>query len=200
MPQPEILLVDNYDSFTYNLAQLAGVAGAQVQVVRNDAQSLEDMRSRDHDLWIMSPGPGRPESAGVCIQLAQSSDPRPMLGVCLGMQAMYVAEGGSVVRSQQVVHGKTSPVAHRQAPLFHGLTSPFEAARYHSLKCDSKTKPQTLETIAWLEDTGQTDAGQEDMIMGFAHAEYPRYGVQFHPESIATEQGLQLMKNFLALA
>ena len=189
-----VLLVDNYDSFTYNLAHLVQQAGVGVDVVRNDARTLSELREANHTHWLMSPGPGKPANAGVCVELAKSDDPRPMLGVCLGMQAMFEAEGGEIANCAQVVHGKTSLVSHNDSALLAGCGNPFNATRYHSLKCDPQTAPENLRVTASLVDD------DEDIIMAFEHRLYPRFGVQFHPESIASEHGAQIIANFLEVS
>ena len=188
-----ILVVDNYDSFTFNLVQMLAGAGARVEVVRNDAESPEALLGRSPQGIVLSPGPGRPESAGVCVELIRRLvDERstvPLLGVCLGHQALGVALGAVVDRAPRLMHGKTSPVRHQGHGLFAGLPSPFEATRYHSLSVREETLPPDLVPIAWSDD---------DVVMGLAHRELPCWGVQFHPESVLTRTGTTLIANFLA--
>jgi anthranilate synthase/aminodeoxychorismate synthase-like glutamine amidotransferase len=188
-----ILMVDNYDSFTFNLVQMLAGAGAEVEVVRNDAESPEELLARGPAGIVLSPGPGRPEAAGVCVELIRSlvrqRSAVPLLGVCLGHQALGVALGAVVDRAPRLMHGKTSPVRHEGHGLFEGLPSPFEATRYHSLSVREETLPPDLVPIAWSDD---------NVIMGLAHRELPCWGVQFHPESVLTHTGPTLIANFLA--
>jgi anthranilate synthase/aminodeoxychorismate synthase-like glutamine amidotransferase len=185
-----ILMVDNYDSFTYNLVQLLTAAGAQVEVVRNDAESAEALLTRKPDGIVLSPGPGRPEDAGVCLDLIRLRAKVPLLGVCLGHQALGVAFGATVDRAPRLMHGKTSPVRHGDQDVFAGLPNPFEATRYHSLEVKEGTLPQELEPLAWADD---------GTLMGLRHRELPYWGVQFHPESVLTGSGPHLLSNFLDL-
>ncbi len=186
-----ILVIDNYDSFTYNLVQYLGELGAEVRVRRNDRISLTEIEIMGPSHVVISPGPGRPENAGICLQLIkQFSGRTPMLGVCLGQQAMGQAFGGRVVRAGQVVHGKSSEIFHDGRSIFAGIASPFRAGRYHSLIVERETLPKCLEVSA------QTNDG---VIMGLRHREKPIEGVQFHPESILTPQGKTLLANFLRL-
>jgi len=186
-----ILVVDNYDSFTYNLVQLLAVAGARVEVVRNDAESVERLLARDVEGILLSPGPGRPEEAGVCLPLLAARPAVPLFGVCLGHQALGVAFGAAVGRAPAPRHGKTSHVRHDGEGLFAGLPNPFEATRYHSLEVHAASLPAELVATAWSEDDG--------VVMGMRHRELPYWGVQFHPESVLTIAGPQLVGNFLAL-
>ncbi len=185
-----ILIIDNYDSFTYNLVQYLGELGAQTQVCRNDQVSLDQIRAWSPRGIVISPGPGRPENAGICPELIQELGPTvPLLGVCLGHQGIGQVFGGKIIPAQELMHGKTSPVYHKGVGVFAGLDQPFIATRYHSLVIESATCPEVLEVTAWVED---------GTIMGVRHRDYPHLqGVQFHPESILTHQGKDLLKNFL---
>lgn len=185
-----ILMVDNYDSFTYNLVQMLAAAGAEVEVLRNDVESVEAMLARAPLGVVLSPGPGRPEGAGVCLDLIRRRVPVPLLGVCLGHQALGVAFGATVDRAPRLMHGKTSPVRHRDVGVFAGLPNPFEATRYHSLEVKEDTLPAELEPLAWADD---------GTLMGMRHRDLPYWGVQFHPESVLTGAGPHLLANFLAL-
>jgi len=187
-----ILVVDNYDSFTYNLVQLLAVEGAEVEVVRNDAESVAALLGRAGvEGILLSPGPGRPEEAGVCLALLAARPAVPVFGVCLGHQALGVAFGGKVGRAPAPRHGKTSSVRHDGEGLFAGLPNPFEATRYHSLDVKAESLPAELVPVAWSEDDG--------VVMAMRHRELPYWGVQFHPESVLTLAGPQLVRNFLAL-
>jgi len=185
-----ILMVDNYDSFTYNLVQVLSAAGAAVEVVRNDAASAAALLAREPLGIVLSPGPGRPEDAGVCLELLRCRAEVPLLGVCLGHQALGVAFGAVVDRAPRQMHGKTSMIHHRDTGVFAGLPDPFEATRYHSLEVKEGTLPAELEPIAWSEDGA---------LMGLRHRSLPYHGVQFHPESVLTGAGAHLLGNFLAL-
>jgi anthranilate synthase/aminodeoxychorismate synthase-like glutamine amidotransferase len=186
-----ILFIDNYDSFTYNIVHYVLELGAQVEVVRNDAIRLEDIAHKKPDGIILSPGPCTPNEAGICLQTVETYGATiPMLGVCLGHQAIAQAHGGNVVRAAQVMHGKTSPISHNATGVFAGLPSPYTATRYHSLIVERESLPTCFDITAETED---------GIIMGLAHKEKPLHGVQFHPESIASEHGHALLKNFLAL-
>jgi anthranilate synthase/aminodeoxychorismate synthase-like glutamine amidotransferase len=185
-----ILMVDNYDSFTYNLVQMLTSAGTQVEVLRNDAESAEAMLARQPQGIVLSPGPGRPEDAGVCLDLIRRRSAVPILGVCLGHQALGVAFGAVVDRAPRLMHGKTSPVRHGEAGIFAGLPNPFEATRYHSLEVKENTLTEELEPLAWADD---------GTLMGMRHRMLPYWGVQFHPESVLTSSGSQLLANFLDL-
>jgi anthranilate synthase component 2 len=185
-----ILVVDNYDSFTYNLVQLLAAAGAEVAVVRNDAESVDALLARRPSGILLSPGPGRPEEAGVCLALVGRRPPLPLFGVCLGHQALGAAFGGAVGRAPAPMHGKTSLIRHDGSGLFRGLPNPFEATRYHSLHLEAGTLPAELEAVAWSED---------GVIQALRHRELPYWGVQFHPESVLTIAGPRLVANFLEL-
>lgn len=185
----DVLLIDNYDSFTYNLYQYLSELGATVEVQRNDALSVADIAARRPERIVISPGPCTPTEAGISVALIQELGAHvPILGVCLGHQAIGAAYGGSVVRAPQVMHGKMSAIYHEGAGLFSGLPTPFEATRYHSLIVQREDLPPELEITAWTPD---------DIIMGLRHREHPVQGVQFHPESINTENGKALLLNFL---
>ncbi|MBR46595.1 MAG: aminodeoxychorismate/anthranilate synthase component II [Rhodospirillaceae bacterium] len=184
-----LLLIDNYDSFTYNLAHFFGELGADMTIYRNDAISAEDGLAMKPDGIVLSPGPCDPDQAGICLDLIEKNDGRiPLMGVCLGHQAIGQACGGKVVRADKLMHGKTSDIHHRSEGLFQGLPTPFSATRYHSLVVDRESLPDCLEVTAETKD---------GVVMGLAHREQPVHGVQFHPESIASEQGHELLKNFL---
>jgi anthranilate synthase/aminodeoxychorismate synthase-like glutamine amidotransferase len=185
-----ILMVDNYDSFTYNLVQMLTTAGAEVEVLRNDVESAEAMLARRPEGIVLSPGPGRPEDAGVCLDLIRSRMNVPILGVCLGHQALGVALGAPVAPAPRLMHGKTSPVRHGDQGVFAGLPNPFEATRYHSLEVKEGTLPGELEPLAWADD---------GTLMGMRHRTLPYWGVQFHPESVLTGSGPRLLANFLSL-
>jgi anthranilate synthase/aminodeoxychorismate synthase-like glutamine amidotransferase len=186
-----ILMIDNYDSFTWNLVQVLTAAGAEVEVVRNDAESAASLLAREPQGILLSPGPGRPEDAGVCIDILKSRTDIPLLGVCLGHQALGVAFGAVVDRAPRQMHGKTSMVRHGDAGVFAGLPQPFEATRYHSLEVKEATLTPELEPIAWSTD--------DNTLMGLRHRTLPYWGVQFHPESVLTGSGPRLLGNFLAL-
>ncbi len=185
-----ILMIDNYDSFTYNLVQVLRSREAEVEVVRNDAESVEALLAREPDGIVLSPGPGRPEGAGVCLELVGRHPNIPLLGVCLGHQVLGVAFGGEVGRAPRLMHGKTSSIRHSGQGLFRNLSNPFEATRYHSLEVRQDSLPEELEPLAWSE---------EETLMGMRHREMPYWGVQFHPESILTQEGPKLLENFLSL-
>ncbi len=184
-----ILLIDNYDSFTYNLVHYFSALGAKVEVVRNDAKSARELlASKPHGI-VISPGPATPEDAGVCLALLRENQGEiPLFGVCLGHQSIGQAYGGKVVRAPAVMHGKTSPIQHTGKGVFAGLPSPFLATRYHSLIVERASLPDCLDITAETED---------GLIMGLQHKTQPVFGVQFHPESIASEHGHALLKNFL---
>ncbi len=186
-----IAMIDNYDSFTFNLVQyLRELAGEEeVWVVRNDAASAAEVLAREPRAIVVSPGPGVPEAAGMCVELFRRAAAVPMLGVCLGHQALTVAYGGRVVRADEPRHGKVSLIRHRGTGLFEGIPDPFEATRYHSLIAERATLPPELVVTAWTED---------GLVMGLAHASRPHCGVQFHPESYLTRHGKRLVANFLA--
>jgi anthranilate synthase component 2 len=187
-----ILVIDNYDSFTYNLVHYLNELGAETVVYRNDALTAQDALALQPEAVVLSPGPCTPNEAGICLALiAGAPADLPILGVCLGHQAIGQALGGQVVRAKTLMHGKTSPIHHTGKGVFAGMPNPFTATRYHSLSVARETLPPELEITAW------TDDGE---IMGFSHRTRPIHGVQFHPESIATEGGHQLLANFLELA
>ena len=191
-----LLVLDNYDSFTYNLVQYAGELGAEPVVYRNDALTAEEALALRPEAIVISPGPGTPSDAGISVPLVRAAAGRvPLLGVCLGHQAIGEAFGGRVVRADRLMHGKTTLVAHNGHPLFEGIPSPVEVMRYHSLVVSPQYLPPELEPVAWSSDRPD---GQE--IMALCHRRMPVYGVQFHPESVATLQGKRLLANFLTLA
>lgn len=189
-----ILMIDNYDSFTYNIVQYLGELGADVAVYRNDAITLDQIEQMAPEKIVVSPGPCTPSEAGVSIDVIKQFSGRiPILGVCLGHQAIGQAFGGDVIRARQVMHGKLSPVYHDNQGVFTSLQNPVTVTRYHSLVIDRKTLPDCLEVTAWT----QHEDGSVDEIMGVKHKTLAVEGVQFHPESILSEQGHQLLKNFL---
>ena len=185
----QVLVIDNYDSFTFNLVQYLRELGATVSVERNDALSIADVARADPAAIVMSPGPRTPEEAGICVDLVRElGSSMPMLGVCLGHQAIGVAYGAKVVRAPAVVHGKVGPVHHGGAGVLRGLDDPFMATRYHSLVVAAEALPESLEATAWSDD---------GMIMAMRHRAFPVQGVQFHPESVGTPAGHALLRNFL---
>jgi para-aminobenzoate synthetase component 2 len=194
-----LLVLDNYDSFTFNLVQYLGELAADhpitddLRVERNDALTLDQIRDLAPDAILISPGPGDPDQSGVCLEVLRELSPTiPTLGVCLGHQSMAQVYGGKVVRAKELMHGKTSPVLHEGQGVFAGLPNPLTATRYHSLIAERESLPECLEITAWLED---------GTIMGLRHRDYPHLqGVQFHPESVLTQSGHQLLSNFLAQA
>jgi anthranilate synthase component 2 len=187
-----ILVIDNYDSFTYNLVHYLNELGARTRVYRNDALTVEEALGLKPQAVLLSPGPCTPDEAGICLDLlARAPRDLPILGVCLGHQAMGQAEGGKVVRAKSLMHGKTDLIHHNGGGVFRDIPSPFTATRYHSLAIERSSLPNSLEVTAWAED------GE---IMGFQHRSRPVHGVQFHPESIATEGGHDMLANFLDLA
>ncbi|MEX2480642.1 MAG: aminodeoxychorismate/anthranilate synthase component II [Gammaproteobacteria bacterium] len=189
-----ILMIDNYDSFTYNLVQYCGELGHRVEVVRNDAVSLEDIETLAPDHIIISPGPCTPDQAGISMAAVRHFAGRiPILGVCLGHQSMAQAFGGRIVHAREVMHGKTSPIFHSGHGVFAGLANPFTATRYHSLVAERASLPECFDITAW---TANAD-GTMDEIMGIAHRFLALHGVQFHPESILTDSGHALLGNFL---
>jgi anthranilate synthase component 2 len=189
-----LLMIDNYDSFTYNLVQYFGELGAEVRVFRNDAISVDEVAALNPSQIVLSPGPCTPNEAGICLSLIDRLKGRfPILGVCLGHQAIGQAFGARVVRARQVMHGKTSPVHHHHLGVFAGLPSPLTATRYHSLVVDRAGLPGDFEITAWT----RHEDGSMDEIMGLRHKSLPIEGVQFHPESILTEHGHAMLKNFL---
>jgi len=186
-----LLVVDNYDSFTYNLVQYLAELGADVRVYRNDALTVEEVAALRPQQIVISPGPCTPNEAGISVDLIRAlAGSVPILGVCLGHQSIGAAFGGRIVRAEQIMHGKTSPIIHDSKTLFRNLPSPFEATRYHSLIIDPESLPACLECSAWT---------AENEIMGVRHREVLVEGIQFHPESILTQQGKPLLKNFLEL-
>ncbi|AGA32066.1 Anthranilate synthase, amidotransferase component; Para-aminobenzoate synthase, amidotransferase component [Thioalkalivibrio nitratireducens DSM 14787] len=189
-----ILMIDNYDSFTFNLVQYLGELGAEVAVHRNDRIDLEGVRRLAPDGIVISPGPCTPNEAGVSLEVIRTfAGEIPILGVCLGHQAIGQAFGGRVIHAKAIMHGKTSPVFHSGQGVFEGLDNPLEATRYHSLVIEQSSLPDCLEVTAWTQD----ESGRLDEIMGVRHRTLPVEGVQFHPESILTRQGHQLLDNFL---
>ena len=191
-----ILMIDNYDSFTYNLVQYLGEMGAEVEVRRNDAVSVGDIEALHPERIMISPGPCTPNEAGVSLEtISRFAGKVPLLGVCLGHQAIGQAFGGTVVHAREIMHGKTSLIHHTGQGVFRGLPNPFEATRYHSLVVEKDSLPDCLEITAWTE----TPDGQMDEIMGVRHKSLPVEGVQFHPESILTRYGHDLLRNFLAM-
>ncbi|HET7569066.1 MAG TPA: aminodeoxychorismate/anthranilate synthase component II [Gammaproteobacteria bacterium] len=190
-----LLMIDNYDSFTYNLVQYLGELGEDVVVHRNDDITLDDIEALAPARIVVSPGPCTPSEAGVSLELIERfAGSVPILGVCLGHQAIGQAYGGQIVRASRVMHGKTSLIRHNGTGVFAGLPNPFEATRYHSLVIDPDSLPDCLELTAWTEN----DDGEVEAIMGVRHRELPVEGVQFHPESILTQYGHALLKNFLS--
>jgi anthranilate synthase/aminodeoxychorismate synthase-like glutamine amidotransferase len=186
-----LLIIDNYDSFTYNLVQYFSVLGCNVLVKRNDEITVSEIDALNPDRICISPGPGRPEDAGISSELVRQLGPKtPVLGVCLGHQCIGAVFGGEVVAAPRLMHGKTSPVRHQGAGVFADLPNPFEATRYHSLIVRRETLPASLEI------TAETAEGE---VMGLQHREYPIHGVQFHPESVLTAEGMKLLRNFLAV-
>jgi anthranilate synthase component 2 len=189
-----LLMIDNYDSFTFNLVQYLQALGAEVQVVRNDALSVDAIEALAPERIVISPGPCTPNEAGVSVEVIERLGARvPILGVCLGHQSIGQAYGGDVVRAGRIMHGKTSRIRHRGQGVFAGLPDGYEATRYHSLVVDRGTLPECLDVTAWTEHAD----GTIEEIMGLRHREHPVQGVQFHPESILTEHGHALLKNFL---
>lgn len=187
-----LLVIDNYDSFTYNLVHYAQEMGAETHVVRNDDVSVSDALSMGAQAVLLSPGPCTPNEAGICLDLIrQAPDDLPILGICLGMQSMGQAFGGKVIRAKQIMHGKISPIHHDASGLFEGLEDPFNATRYHSLSVERDSLPECLIANAWVDD------GE---IMGIRHKTKPIHGLQFHPESIASENGHALIGAFLKIA
>ena len=190
----KVVMVDNYDSFTYNLVQYLGELGADVTVVRNDQVTVEDIEKLAPDKIVISPGPCTPKEAGVSVEaILKFAKRTPILGVCLGHQSIGYAFGGNIIHAKSIMHGKTSPIYHHNIGVFKGLTNPFTATRYHSLVIEQATLPECLEITAWTQD----EAGKLDEIMGVRHKTLDIEGVQFHPESILTEFGHELLRNFL---
>ncbi len=186
-----LFILDNYDSFTYNLVQYFGELGVEMKIFRNDALTVDDVKKLAPEKICISPGPCTPNEAGISLELIREFGPStPILGVCLGHQSIGQVYGGDVVRADRLMHGKTSPIHHNGSSVFAGLPNPFEATRYHSLIVKRETLPDCLEITAWT---------AENEIMGLRHKEHPVHGVQFHPESILTENGKQILETFLKL-
>ncbi len=186
-----LLILDNYDSFTYNLVQYFGELGVEMKIFRNDVITVDDVKKLAPEKICISPGPCTPNEAGISMDLIRQLGPTtPILGVCLGHQSIGQVYGGEVVRADRLMHGKTSPIHHNGSSVFAGLPNPFEATRYHSLIVKRETLPDCLEITAWT---------AENEIMGLRHKDYPVHGVQFHPESILTENGKQMLETFLKL-
>ena len=187
-----ILMIDNYDSFTYNLVQYFGELKADMKVLRNDALTVDEVRAMKPEKIVISPGPGRPEDAGISVAVIKELAGKiPILGVCLGHQGIGYAYGGKIIHAKRLMHGKTSMIEHDGKDLFKGLPHPFEATRYHSLVIDRAALPDCLQVTAWTTD--------DQEIMGVRHKALPVWGVQFHPESILTKEGKSILKNFLFL-
>lgn len=186
-----IAIIDNYDSFTYNLVQYLGELGAETQIFRNDSIRVEELAALKPSAILISPGPGEPKDAGISADVIRTLGKEiPVLGVCLGHQCIGEVFGGKVIRAPRLMHGKTSMIHHDDDALFSGLSKPFQATRYHSLIVEKESFPETLEVTAWTD---------ENEIMALHHKEYPIYGVQFHPESVLTTEGKQILKNFLGV-
>ena len=189
-----LLMIDNYDSFTFNLVQYLQMLGAEVKVVRNDAMSVAEIAALKPSHIVVSPGPKTPNEAGVSLEVIRQLGPSiPLFGVCLGHQAIGQVYGGDVIRASNIMHGKTSPIRHEGKGVFAGLPDRYEATRYHSLVVDKNSLPDCLEVTAWTEN----EDGSIEEIMGLRHRQFPVEGVQFHPESILTEHGHALLRNFL---
>lgn len=189
-----LLMIDNYDSFTYNVVQYLAELGADVQVYRNDEITVEEIEALNPERLVISPGPCTPNEAGIAMDaIRHFAGKLPILGICLGHQAIGQVYGGDVIRAGHVMHGKVSPVFHQDTGVFRGLSNPLQATRYHSLVIDKTTLPDCLEVTAWT----RNDDGSTEEIMGVRHKTLPIEGVQFHPESIMTEQGHELLRNFL---
>ncbi|WP_020158820.1 anthranilate synthase component II [Methylobacter marinus] len=194
MSAVKVVMVDNYDSFTYNLVQYFGELGADVTVVRNDQVTVADIEKLAPDKIVISPGPCTPKEAGVSVEaILKLAGKYPILGVCLGHQSIGYAFGGNIIHAKSIMHGKTSPIYHNDVGVFKGLSNPFTATRYHSLVIEQATLPDCLEITAWTRD----EAGNIDEIMGVRHKQFDIEGVQFHPESILTEHGHDMLRNFL---
>jgi anthranilate synthase/aminodeoxychorismate synthase-like glutamine amidotransferase len=191
-----LLVIDNYDSFTFNLVQFLGDLGAHPVVVRNDERTLDELAEMEPERVVVSPGPCTPAQAGVSIDVFRTFGPQgiPMLGVCLGHQSLGEAFGGRTVRARRIMHGKTGPIRHGGEGIFSGIPSPFEVARYHSLVTDDDALPAELEPVAW-----STDEADEGEIQAMRHRDFPLWGVQFHPESLFSQHGKRLLGNFLRL-
>ncbi len=194
MSSCKVVMVDNYDSFTYNLVQYFGELGADVTVLRNDEVTVEGIKALNPDKIVISPGPCTPKEAGISVEtILTFAGSKPILGVCLGHQSIGYAFGGNIVHAKSIMHGKVSDVYHNDVGVFKGLNNPFVATRYHSLVIDQKTLPDCLEVTAWTQD----EQGNVDEIMGVRHKTLDIEGVQFHPESILTEHGHDMLRNFL---
>ena len=194
MSAVRLIMVDNYDSFTYNLVQYFGELGAEVTVVRNDEVTVEDIEGLHPDKIVISPGPCTPKEAGISVEtIRRYAGKYPILGVCLGHQSIGYTFGGNIIHAKAIMHGKTSPVYHKDGGVFKGLSNPFTATRYHSLVIEQATLPECLEITAWTQD----ETGNIDEIMGVRHKTFDVEGVQFHPESILTEYGHDMLRNFL---
>jgi anthranilate synthase/aminodeoxychorismate synthase-like glutamine amidotransferase len=186
-----ILMIDNYDSFTYNLVQYLGEMGQDMEVYRNDRISIDEAAKIDPDFIVISPGPGTPDSAGISMELIKRfTGLKPILGVCLGHQAIGAVFGGKIVQAERIMHGKSSMIFHNDDEIFIEIPNPFRAIRYHSLVIDPDSVPETLEITAWTD---------KDEIMGVKHREHPVYGIQFHPESVMSDYGKELLANFLEI-
>jgi len=191
-----LIMIDNYDSFTYNIVQYLSELGTEVEVYRNDEISINDIKEKSPNHLVISPGPCNPDKAGISLAAIEAFAGKiPLLGICLGHQSIGQAFGGKIVRASQIMHGKTSKVMHRQKSVFAGLPDAYTATRYHSLVIDKASLPDCLEVTAWTEN----DVGEMDEIMGVCHKELAVHGVQFHPESILTEHGHSLLKNFIEI-
>ena len=191
-----LLMIDNYDSFTYNLVQYFGELGVEVEVFRNDQISVAQMEKLKPEQIVISPGPCTPNEAGVSVEaIKHFAGKKPILGVCLGHQSIGQAFGGKIVHASAIMHGKTSMIRHKGIGVFRDISNPFEATRYHSLVIEKDSLPECLEVTAWTE----TESGELEEIMGVRHKDYPIEGMQFHPESILTEHGHKLLQNFLEL-
>lgn len=189
-----LLMIDNYDSFTYNVVQFLGELGAEIQVYRNDAITLDEIEAMAPDQIVLSPGPCTPDQAGISLAVVERfAGKTPILGICLGHQSIGQAFGGRIIRAGKVMHGKLSPIHHQATGVFRGLSNPLTATRYHSLVIDKATLPDSLEITAWTED----ENGNPEEIMAVRHKSLAVEGVQFHPESIMSEHGHQLLENFL---
>lgn len=192
-----LLMIDNYDSFTYNLVQYFGELGAEVIVHRNDKINIAEIEALAPERIVISPGPCTPNEAGISLELLQYFKGKlPLFGVCLGHQSIGQVFGGRIIHAKEIMHGKTSKVYHKHSDIFSGLDTPFTATRYHSLVIEQETLPDCLEVTAWTE----TETGEMDEIMGIKHKKYDISGVQFHPESILTSYGHELLKNFLEIS
>jgi anthranilate synthase/aminodeoxychorismate synthase-like glutamine amidotransferase len=195
-----ILLIDNYDSFTFNLVHFLGDVGARCEVVRNDKLTVDDALARNPEAIVLSPGPCTPNEAGICLDLISAAAGKlPILGVCLGHQAIGQAFGGRVIRAPLPMHGKLSAISHDGTGILEGVPSPFSATRYHSLIIARETIPDVLIPTAWTDAKGGAKGG-DGLIMAMHHRDFPIHGVQFHPESIASEHGHRILANFLAIA